>query len=136
MIHYPQMGMYPSPPFPQGAPYSDPAGYPKAPAAPQPRPLNVPAIKQWLRYCDNHPARSSPVQLSNLGEDLERKGFYHVDQLEGPGIDVEKIISWIGVPPGISLLLYRYAKEDMALVQAGQFSMETPQVVASGSQVE
>jgi hypothetical protein len=46
---------------------------------------------------------------------------------------VEKIITWIDVPPGVALLLYRYAKEDMALVHAGQFSMDTMESVASGS---
>jgi len=127
--------MYPNVPFlPPGAPqaYSDPAGFPKAPQALITcTPLNIPTVKQWLKYCDDHPACSGPIQLSNLSEALERKGFFCMDQLEGPGIDVEKIISWIEVPPGVALLLYCYAKEDMALVHAGQFSMETP--VASGS---
>jgi hypothetical protein len=89
-------------------------------------------MKPWLQYCDNPPARSSPTRLSNLCNALEAKGFVRIDQLDGPGIDVEKIMSWIDVPPGTALLLYHYAKEDMALVHAGQFSMETP--VASGSQ--
>ncbi|KAH9954724.1 hypothetical protein BJV74DRAFT_800230 [Russula compacta] len=118
-----------------GAPYSDLAGYLKVPQAAAPvirMPLNVPAMKPWLQYCDNHLARSSPMQLSNLCSALEAKGFICIDQLDGPGIDVEKIISWIDVPPGVALLLYCYAKEDMALVHAGQFSMDTP--VASGSQ--
>lgn len=130
------MGMYPNPLAPGS--YSDPAGYMKAPqpgavaAAPiNHAPLNIPSVQQWLQYCDSHPARSGPIQLSTLGEALERKGFFRVDQLEGPGIDVEKIIGWTDVPPGVALILYRYAKEDMALIHAGQFSMEPP--VASAS---
>jgi hypothetical protein len=88
MIHYPHMGMYPNVPLlPPGGPYSDPAGYLKAPqaAAPMSRmPLNIPTVKQWLEYCNNHPARSGSVQLSNLSEALERKGFLCIDNLKAP----------------------------------------------------
>ncbi|KAH9976495.1 hypothetical protein BJV74DRAFT_798698 [Russula compacta] len=135
-VHYPQMPIYHlNTMMLPGAPYSDLAGYLKVPQAAAPvicMPLNVPAMKPWLQYYDNHLAHSSPTQLSNLCSALEAKGFICIDQLDGPGIDVEKIMSWIDVPPGVTLLLYRYAKEDMVLVHARQFSMDTP--VASGSQ--
>ena len=138
MVHYP-MGMY----HPNGlqpgvpSPFSDPAGYqvPNAPytaAAPISRtPLNIPTIKEWLQYCGNHPSRSGPVLLPSLCDTLEQKGILQINQLEGSGIDVEKIITWTSVMPGIALLLYRYAKEDMALIHAGQFSMESPVTGAS-----
>ena len=129
MVHYP-MGMYQQDmPFPSSGQYSDLAGFPKAPQGAAPTnqtPLDIPTVSQWLQYCDGHPVRNSPIRLSTLSEGLERKGFVRIDQLEGPGIDVEKIISWTDVPPGIALLLYRYAKEDMALIHSGQFSMDGP----------
>jgi hypothetical protein len=127
MVHYP--GMYhPNAPFQPGAPYSDPAGCQQATmAAPiNQTSLDIPTIKPWLRHCDNHKGRSGPVQFSSLGETLETAGFFRIDQLEGSGIDAEKIIKWAGVAPGVALLLYRYAGEDMALIRAGRFSMETP----------
>ncbi|KAH9994572.1 hypothetical protein BJV74DRAFT_884134 [Russula compacta] len=135
-VHYPQMPIYHlNTMMLPGAPYSDLAGYLKVPQAAAPvihMPLNVPVMKPWLQSYDNHLAHSSPTQLSNLCSALEAKGFICIDQLDGPGIDVEKIMSWIDVPPGVTLLLYRYAKEDMVLVHARQFSRDTP--VASGSQ--
>jgi hypothetical protein len=136
MLQYP-MGMYPNAPFAPGAPCSDSAGYPKPQQAAAPRnhtpvtPLDIPTVKQWLRYCDSHPARSGAVQLSTFCETLESKGFHRIDQLEGVGIDVEKIIRWTDVSPGVALLLFRYAKEDMELIHTGQFNMETPVTSAS-----
>jgi hypothetical protein len=144
MFHYPNpnpMGMYhPNAPFQPGAPYSDQAGYqvPNALQATMAAPTNqtsldIPTIKQWLRHCDNHKGRSGSVQFSSLGETLEGKGFFRIDQLEGVGIDVEKIIKWTGVSPGEAVLLYRYAGEDMAQIRAGRFSMETSVPGASES---
>lgn len=144
MFHYPNpnpMGMYhPNTPFPPGAPYSDQAGYqvPNALQATMAAPTNqtsldIPTIKQWLQHCDNHKGRSGAVQFSSLGETLEGKGFFRIDQLEGIGIDVDKIIKWTGVAAGEAVLLYRYAGEDMAQIRAGRFSMETSVPGASES---
>lgn len=131
MVHYP-MGMYhQNAPFQPSAPYSDPSGYQQAAmAAPS---LDIPNIKQWLEHCDNHKGRSGPIQFSSLGETLERTGFFRIDQLEGPGIDAEKIIKWAGVTPGVALLLYRYAGEDMALIRAGRFSMDSVETPVPGA---
>lgn len=140
MVQYP-MGMYPLNALQPGAsPYSDFAGY-QVPNVPPTTavlinhtPLNIPTIKEWLQFCSNHPfcsASFGPIQLSSLSEGLEQNGVFQIDQLEGPGIDVEKIIKWAGVMPGTALLLYHYAKENMALICAEQFSIDSTVTGAS-----
>ena len=104
-------------------PPMNPAGLPAQP--PPNKKVDCPSIVPWLEYCDKHPIRSG----DNLSEHIfsfNKEGYRRINQLTSNRVSVEKLASWVKIGMGIADLVIWYADEDMALVNAGQFTMTLP----------
>lgn len=115
--------------FPQSAlppPNVNPAlqavtGNPPQPALTK---TEVPKIRVWLEYCDKHPDRQGENFSAHAGK-FDNEGYRRINQLTGDRMSVEKLSNWLDIGKGTADLLIQYAGEDMELVKAGAFSMET-----------
>lgn len=101
----------------------NPAGLPAQP--PPNKKVDCPSIAPWLEYCDKHPIHSRD-NLSKHIFSFNKEGYWHINQLTSNQVSVEKLASWVKIGMGIADLVIRYADEDMALVNAGQFTMTLP----------
>jgi len=104
---------------------------PTAPSAPSaPSALSVPQkyirgplILPWLQYCDRFPGREGE-NLSALAVKFDTEGYRTIDQLTGSRMSVENLSNWFGIGKGVADRIIQYAEEDMALVGAGNFTMD------------
>ena len=104
-------------------PPMNPAGLP---AQPLPnKKVDCPSIAPWLEYCDKHPIHSGD-NLSKHIFSFNKEGYRRINQLTSNRVSVEKLASWVKIGMGIADLVIWYADEDMALVNAGQFTMTLP----------
>ena len=89
-----------------------------------PTKTEVPRIHGWLNYCDKHPDRQGE-NFSALAEKFNEQCYRRINQLVGERMSVEKLSDWLKIEKGKADLLIQYAGEDMELIKAGEFSMES-----------
>ena len=125
---YPSPNMYfpmHQPPWTSGIPVL-PSGFPPT-ARPAPqypeviKPTQLPAIAEWLRWCDHQPDREG-AKLESLAWKFEQEGYRLIDQLTR--MSVGELSSWLTIGKGTADLLIKYASDDMELVCNGTFKME------------
>ena len=54
---------------------------------------------------------------------FEDEGLLRIDQLTGENITVEQLANWLNIKRGVAEAVVWYAKQDVALVEAGRFEM-------------
>ena len=124
---YPPTQWYPQPP-PPNPNLALPAIHPPQPVQTK---TEVPKIRAWLKYCDEHPDRRGENFSAHAGK-FDEEGYRRINQLTGERVSVERLSDWLDIGKGTADLLIQYAEEDMELMKAGTFSME----VADGSNSE
>jgi hypothetical protein len=112
-------GCYP-PPFVWGAPQMYPGAMNPTPHV---KPVNViyPKIEDWLKHCD---ARHGENFSAHTWRFLQ-EGYRDMEQLTSRRMSIEKLSEWLNIGKGLADLLIRYADEDVKLVEAGLFQMES-----------
>lgn len=109
-------------PPPAFAPAPAPA---PAPSAPKNVPnINYPSIGDWLRYCDQQPARSGE-NFGALVHKFTDEGYRRINQLTGDRMSIENMSKWLGIGKGTADLIIQYAEEDTALLRNGEFKMDS-----------
>jgi hypothetical protein len=107
--------------------FPQPAGS-QAYGAPQPNPtvplkqVRGPQISAWLQYCDRVPGRDGE-DFSALTDKFRAQGYRTIDQLTGTRMSVENLSNWLEIGKGTADFIIQYAKEDMAFVREGNFTM-------------
>ena len=125
---YPSPNMYflmHPPPWMHGIPVP-PSGFPPTtmPAHPYPvviQPTKLPAIAEWLWWCDHQPDCQGAA-LESLAWKFEQEGYRSIDQLAR--MSVRELSSWFTIGKGMADLLIKYASDDMELICNGTFKME------------
>lgn len=82
-----------------------------------------PNIADWLNYCDRHPDRAGEDFKTHIAA-FNQHGYRRMNQLTGSRMTVEKLSQWLSIGVGTADLLIQYAKEDVALIKNGLFSMK------------
>lgn len=106
------------------------------PAIPAPaNKVDCPSIREWLQHCDQYPECSGENFTELIGK-FDQEGYWHINQLTGTCMSVEKLSDWLGIGKGTADLIIGYVEEDIELVKANKFSMILPDDVMSGQGLE
>jgi hypothetical protein len=121
-MYFPNLMQQQWPSFPQ-PPSSQAYGVPQPNPTLPPRPVKGPCISEWLWYCDCVPGCDGEAFFS-LAHKFDEQGYQTIDQLIGSWMSVENLSSWLHIGRGTVDLIIQYAKEDMAFVREGKFTMD------------
>ena len=94
--------------------------------------VEYPRTRPWFEYCDNLSARRG-FYFSMYTDAFEDEGLLRIDQLTGENITVEQLANWLNIKRGVAEAVVRYAKQDVALVEAGRFEMPNEPQSSSNS---
>ena len=86
--------------------------------------LLYPDVADWIQYCDRHPKRLK-ARLGDLGVVLAREGFDSLDQLGKKHVADSDLARSLGIGLGRAARITTFAEEDIALLRAGQFDMNS-----------
>ncbi len=82
-----------------------------------------PDVGDWAKYCDTI-QKCRRAEVGKLGDKLTREGFFEIDQLTHDRIATEELARSVDIGIGLAALIIKYADEDAAKVQTGNFNMD------------
>ena len=82
-----------------------------------------PDIANWAIYCDTI-EKHHWANIGNLDDKLIEEGFFEIDQLMSKHISHTDLAQSLGIGIGLAALIVRFAKGDVAQVQAGTFNID------------